>query len=774
MVLRWAALVGGVMAPLAAAVDFPTQIRPLLEKHCYACHGPKAAMHGLRLDQRASAFKGGESGVPAVVPGKSSQSLLYRYVAGLDKGVKMPPSGPGLATADVKLLESWIDEGATWPADGSEVTDEKFIKGRSHWAFQPRRPVAVPQVRNTQWVRNPIDAFILAKLEQKGWKPSPPATRQQLLRRAWLDLTGLPPTLLEQSKATTVDAAVDELLTRPAYAERWARHWLDVVRYGESNGYERDGHKPQVWKFRDYVIRSLDQDKPFNRFIVEQLAGDEIEEPSPETLVATGYYRLGPWDDEPADPPTDRYDQLDDMLATTSQAFLGLTLACARCHNHKFEPLTAADYYSMIAVFQGLERPRQGRTELDRPIGTLSEIEREKARDARIAPHAAAISKLKEPYKGKPVPPEVERQIAPLEARIAAIRREQPDLPRGYFMEEPKPDPGPAHVLLRGKPGALGPEVKPAVPGILTAKPVEFLPPSRTSRRRLSMAQWIAADANPLTARIIVNRVWMWHFGEGLVRTPSDFGLMGQRPTHPELLDWLANWFVENGWSMKKLHKLILSSNTWRMSKRAMPEYLAADPENRLFWRFPYKRLEAEAIRDSILAVSGRLNPKMFGPSVFPPVQPQALEGSSDPDKIWKASPEEEASRRSVYVFVKRSLILPMLEMLDLCDTVRSSAQRLTTSVPTQALTLFNGDFVNQQSRYLAARLQSEAGPVRAAQIDLAYRLAFARLPDPAEKREMLTFLEKEETAVKENARLHALEQLSRVIFNMNEFVYVD
>jgi hypothetical protein len=284
---------------------------------------------------------------------------------------------------------------------------------------------------------------------------------------------------------------------------------------------------------------------------------------------------------------------------------------------------------------------------------------------------------------------------------------------------------------------------------------------------------------NPLVARVIVNRVWMWHFGEGLVRTPSDFGLMGQRPTHPELLDWLANRFIEDGWSFRKLHKLILSSSTWRMSKAAKPEYQEKDPEDRLLWRVPYRRLEAEAIRDAVLAVSGRLNRKMYGPSVFPPVQEQALEGSSDPDKIWKASSEEDASRRSIYVFLKRSLILPMLDMLDLCDTARSAAQRMTTSVPTQALTLFNGDFVNQQARYLAGRLIADAGADAApAQIELAYRLALARPPTETEKSSMLTFLEKEETALRAtdaaNARLRALEQVTRVIFNLNEFVYVD
>ncbi|MFN7935250.1 MAG: PSD1 and planctomycete cytochrome C domain-containing protein [Bryobacteraceae bacterium] len=770
-------------APLGAAVDFGSEIRPLLERHCYSCHGPKVAMHGLRLDGRGFALKGGESGVPAVLAGKRTQSLLYRYVAGLEKNLRMPPAGPPVAAADVELIGKWIDEGAPWPDSGTAGVDEdpKFRRGRTHWSFQPVRPVAVPAVKNKSWVRNPIDAFVLAKLEQKGWQPSPSATPQQLLRRAYLDLTGLPPTLLQQETRASLDAVIDELLALPSHAERWARHWLDVVRYAESNGYERDGHKPQAWKYRDYVIRSFHQDKPFHRFLTEQLAGDELDEPTPETLIATGYYRLGPWDDEPADPDTDRYDQLDDILATTSQAFLGLTLACARCHNHKFEPLAAKDYYSMIAVFDGLERPRKGRTELDRPIGTRAEIEREKARDAKIAPLNEAIAALKKPFQTKEknweskIPADVQRQVAELEAKVQALRKETPDLPRGYFLEEPSVTIKPVHVLVRGKPGAHGPEVAPAVPAILVKQQPQLLPPAHTSRRRLSLAQWIASNDNPLTARVIVNRVWMWHFGEGLVRTPSDFGLMGQRPTHPELLDWLAAWFMDNGWSLKKLHKLILSSNTWRMSKRVIPEYQKEDPENRLLWRVPVKRLEAEAIRDSILAISGRLNPTMYGPSVFPPVQPQALEGSSDPDKIWKASSEEEASRRSVYVFVKRSLILPMMEVLDLCDTARSAAQRLTTSVPTQALTLFNGDFVNQQARYLAARLQQEAGADEQQQIELAYRLAFARMPKESELREMRAFLERERAAAGgENASLLALQQLARVLFNTNELVYVD
>ncbi len=288
---RTTLLFSGFLALLpagAAPVDYASQIQPILQEYCYQCHGPKAAIHGLRLDRRAAAFKGGESGVPAILPGKSAQSLVYRYISGLDKSLKMPPASPGLVPAEIKLIQTWIDEGAIWPGDASEIVDEKFVRGRTHWAFQPRRAIPVPAVKDRAWVKNPIDAFVLAKLEAKGWRPSPPASSKQLLRRAWLDLTGLPPTLLEQSTATSLDAAIDDLLRRPAYAERWARHWLDVVRYGESNGYERDGHKPQVWKFRDYVIQSFEQDKPFNRFIIEQLAGDELDEPTAATLIASG------------------------------------------------------------------------------------------------------------------------------------------------------------------------------------------------------------------------------------------------------------------------------------------------------------------------------------------------------------------------------------------------------------------------------------------------------------------------------------------------------
>ena len=367
-----------------AAVDFEREVRPLLARKCFACHGPALQKGHLRLDRRADALKGGESGIPAIAPGKSADSLMIRYVSGTDAKLVMPPAGPRLTAAEIALLKEWIDAGAVWP-DATDAVSEKSDPRLAHWAFHaPRRP-ALPAVRDRAWVQNPIDAFVLSKLEAKGWRPAARASDPDLLRRMYLNMTGLPPTLEEQdSFRGDWDGLAQSLLSRREYGERWARHWLDVVRYGDTNGYERDAIKPVAWKYRDYVIQALNADKPFDRFIVEQMAGDELPESNAETLLATGYSRLGPWDDEPADPAEDRFDQLDDILNTTSQAFLGLTLACARCHNHKFEPLTTKDYYGMIAVFNGLERPRNGRTELDRPIGSWAEIDRFNAREKQI------------------------------------------------------------------------------------------------------------------------------------------------------------------------------------------------------------------------------------------------------------------------------------------------------------------------------------------------------------------------------------------------------
>jgi len=777
--LRWM-WISLVAMSATAAVDFEREVHPLLAARCLGCHGEKVQMSKLRLDVRARALAGGESGVPAIAPGASSQSLLIRYVRGENPKFVMPPAGPRLIAAEVDLLAKWIDEGAVYPASATE-TETKKAEPR-HWSFDPAVAPAVPAVRNRAWVRNPIDAFVLAKLEAKGWQPSPAATLAQLRRRAYFDLIGLPPSLAEQRAPLDIDA----LLRRPQYGERWARHWLDVVRYADTNGYERDAVKPHAWRYRDYVIDAFNTDKPFDLFVVEQLAGDLLPDANAETMTATGFLRLGPWDDEPADPAEDRFDQLDDIVSTTSQAFLGLTLGCARCHNHKFEPLLTRDYYGMVAVFNFLERPRNGRTERDRPVGTREELAQWTERERRITQARNTLRRAWLSRGGSTALPELARaafladaksrtpeqhklvrdyqrtldsELAAFEPDIARLAQGVPDLPRGYIWDNAAKPPA-THILIRGKATAPGPEVPPVVPAVLVKEQQPLAP---TAGRRLEFAQWVASRGNPLTARVIVNRVWQWHFGEGLVRTASDFGKMGDRPAQRELLDWLAVWFMDNGWSMKRLHKLILESNTWRMAKTDNPRYAAEDPENRLLWRQNRRRLEAEAILDSTLAVSGKLNPALHGPFVYPLIPQEALEGSSDPDKIWQPFEETTASRRAIYYIMKRSLMVPLMEALDVCDTTRSSPKRLTTSVAPQALQLFNGAFIQGQARHLAARLREEAGPRPDAQIDLAWRLALARPPSPSELAAMRKFLIAE-----------PLEELARVVLNLNEFVYPD
>ncbi len=700
---------------------------------------------------------------------------------------------------------------------------------RDHWSFKPVVRLAIPAVKDAAWVRNPIDAFVLAKLEGKGWRPNPHAGSAPLLRRMHLDVIGLPPTLQEQEILATpaqaspesFDHLADQLLARPEYGERWGRHWLDLVRFAETNGYERDGTKPHVWRYRDYVIQSLNQDKPYDRFILEQLAGDELPDASTETVIATGYYRLGPWDDEPADPKEDRYDQLDDMVSTTSQVFLGITLGCARCHNHKFEPFSTLDYYRMAAIFNTLQRPQAGRGDLDSPAGNRDQVAHQAARDQAIqerqaqidARRAAFQTQYLTEYKGA-LPPEavaallaaadkrdaaqkklVEQHQAALNHELAAalpepiraeirdleqqqqtLRDATPDLPRGYFYVEPQPNPPVTHVLLRGKSTAPGAVAPPGFPQVLVADQHQFpTSAASTSQRRLTFARWIASRDNSLTARVIVNRVWQFHFGEGLVRSPSDFGVMGYPPTHPELLDWLADWFVnEGGWSLKRLHRLMLTSNAYRMSKAANPEYMAIDPTNERLWRMPYRRLDVEPLCDAMLVASDTLNRQAGGPSMYPFVPRQALEGHSDPNAIWKPYDETDASRRTVYSFVKRSMVVPLLEVLDLCDTTRSSAQRSVTSVAPQALAMLNGDFVNRQSRHLAARLEREAGADRRAQIVLAWRLTLCREPTEKELSAMLQFLEESSAAQAAGGEHAALVQMCRAMLNLNEFAYPD
>jgi len=694
--LLFSAVLMTVAAARAAGTpNYEAEIKPLFKEYCGACHSQLKQKGGLRLDAGTLILKGGKHGA-AMTPGQSDQSLIIQRITSSDVEERMPQEGKPLSAEKIELLRRWIESGARFPKD--EIVARSPAE---HWAFQPVRQPPIPAVKNSDWVRNPIDAFVLSELEAHGLQPAAPAKPMALFRRLNLDLLGLPPEIAEQESFArepsdaALDCRVDALLPRPGYGERWARHWLDVARYADSNGYERDAEKPMVWRYRDYVINALNEDKPFDRFVMEQIAGDELADRSKESIIATGFLRLGHWDDEPADPAADRYDQLDDIVSTTGQAFLGLTIGCARCHDHKFEPLTARDYYSLIAVFNPLQRPQNGRTELTLPAGEV----------------------------------------------------------QAYAWKESGAKVPETHVLIRGSPARLGDAVSPAVPAILVKQQPEFpAANNQSTQRRLGLARWLASEDNPLAARVIVNRVWQQHFGRGIVGTANDFGLMGAAPSNPELLDWLAWWFVHDAkWSLKKLHRLILTSNSWRQ--------MAGGEQS--ISQVHLRRLEAEALRDSVLAVSGQLNHKCFGPSMKPRVPDAALEANTDKASVWTASAESETSRRTIYAFVKRGLVLPMLEVLDLADTVSSCPQRQVTTVAPQALSLFNGEFVNAQAKYFARRLQREAGADPVRQLKLAWQLALCREPTDIEIAQMLRF-EKEES----------LEQVCRVIFNLNEFAY--
>ncbi len=628
------------------------------------------------------------------------------------------------------------------------------------WSFQPlQRPQAPTSA--VQRPANPLDAFINAKLSAQGLVPNPPAPRRELIRRAHFDLIGLPPTFEEvtafenDARPDAWERLLDGLLARPEYGERWARHWLDVVRYAQSNGYERDGEKLFAWRYRDYVVRAFNADKPYDQFVREHLAGDELEPWSADAVIATGYARLGVYDDEPDDREMAAFDDLDDVLSTTGVAFLGLTLGCARCHEHKFDPIPHADYYRLLAFFRGVQ-PMQHITEPAKstahiPLATQAEV------SAWQAEQAAKVKALDAAYAAAKT--DAERKQVAIESE--AVKQRPPPFPLVLALRESGSQPQPTHVLKRGNAHSPGEEVQPA---FLSA----VAPLARSSRwrdegssrtrtnssgRRLVLADWIASAENPLTARVIVNRVWHHHFGRGLVKTTGDFGRAGMLPTHPELLDWLASEFIAQGWSLKRLHKLIMTSEAYRRSsdttrkseagsrndRASLPasdfrDPTSVDPANDLLWRQNLRRLEAETIRDSILAVSGQLNLVPGGRGFFPSLSGEVLAGGSRPGTDWEVSSPAEQSRRSLYAYVRRTQPVPFLEALDYANYTAPLTERPTTTVAPQALLLLNDDFMREQASAFARRLlDSELGTRSAELIPLAYRLALARDPTARE-----------------------------------------
>jgi hypothetical protein len=774
----------------ARTVNFRTDIQPILAQRCYRCHGPDQAKGGLRLSSRDGTFAELESGERAVVPGQPDESIILERVTSTDEGSRMPPEGKPLSDEQVAALRAWIESGAKW---------------QDHWAFEPVTRPAPPEVSNAAWARNPIDRFVLDKLTSRGLEPATPAGKASLLRRAYFDLIGLPPTPeeIDAFLADTADDAyekvVDRLLASPRYGERWARHWLDLVRYADTNSFERDGVKPNAWRYRDYVIRSFNDDKPYDRFVREQLAGDELPEVTTDTLTATGYYRLGLWDDEPADPLQARYDELDDIVATTGQVFLGLTINCARCHDHKLDPIPQADYYRMVSFFNEIDRYNTKTCQVDVSPPEVAEQYRQHEartsaiREAMTVIERAGIEKMSAedqrrcegPERGKVLKEKLQSCLS--EEAWQAYSKRKDELAEADRAVLPPRDlvlglgktldrPPPAHILSRGNPHVPGDEVQPAFLTALgggTPRIVERASSMRTSGRRTALAEWIVSPTNPLAARVMVNRVWQHHFGRGLVRSSSNFGSLGNPPTHPELLDWLAAEFVELGWHFKPLHRLIVTSNTYRMSSAGNPQALAVDPENDLLWRFDMRRLSAEEMRDAMLATTGSLNLKMFGPGVYPKMSQEVLQSQSMPGSGWEKSPPEEQNRRSVYIHIKRSLVLPILAEFDVCDTDSSCAVRFATTQPTQALAMMNGEFSHEQAAALARRVQQEVPQDVDSQIARALRLALGR---PIESRE----IEQGRRLIERLQSQHGLspdkafEYFCLTVLNLNEFVYLD
>jgi mono/diheme cytochrome c family protein len=749
--------VGGARAGDAAADGmrlFREKVQPVLEQHCYECHSAQAKKlrGGLRLDTRAGLRKGGDSG-PAVVPGDAKNSPLIQAVRH-EGDLAMPPKKLKLPDAVIADLVRWVDAGAPDPRGDEPVAED----ARTFWAFQPIRQVAPPAVRGAGWCRTPVDRFILAKLEERGVHPAPPAPKAVLIRRLFFDLTGLPPTpeevaaFLADESPDAYERLVNRLLDSPQFGERWAQHWLDVVRFAETEGYEYDRHVPDAWRFRDYVIKSFNEDKPFDRFVTEQVAGDEIAPDDPECRTASIFHRLGPVRRNAGNPEIalSRNEVLTERTDVIGAAFLGLTVGCARCHDHKIDPIPQKDYYRLQAYLAATDEHNI----LLAPAAARQEWE---AKTKAINQQLAKLRKQAERATGQ--------EKRRLEEQVTALEDSLP----------PPPPTVPAthndaahrtaiHVLKRGEWEKKGEPVGPRPLSVLVPPDTAELP-ADAAHPRTHLARWLTDARNPLPARVVVNRLWQHHFGQGLVKTPNDFGKNGGRPSHPELLDWLAAELVNNGWRLKPIHRLLLLSSAYQQSavNPIAAEASKADPDNRLLWRSNRRHLSAEEVRDAMLAVAGRLNRKAGGPSVIVPVEPELVRFLYKPSQWAVTADAAEHDRRSVYLIAKRNLRLPFLETFDQPALQTSCGRRESSTHALQALELLNGKLANDLAGAFAARLKREAGGDSAREADRAYRLAVGRPPTAREAALAVAFL-----------RGQPLKEFALALFNINGFLYVD
>ncbi len=961
----------------AAKVEFFDQkVYAILKDNCFKCHGEEKKLKGqFRLTSREGLLAGGEIG-PAINLKEPQKSLLLDMLSYRDGDHEMPPKAK-LPQAQIDILTQWVKLGAPFNPKleiaGNDVphklpNTQINARTKAYWAYQKIQHPPTPKVANDDWGRSAIDAFVFDRLARNKLTPNGPADRRKLIRRAYYDLIGLPPSpeevaaFMKDNSPNAFGKVIDRLLAMPQYGEKWGRHWLDLVRFAETNGYERDSKKDLIWKYRDYVIRAFNEDKPYDRFIMEQIAGDEMPDKTGDSITATGFYRLGIWDDEPADRPLARYDYLDDILRTASETFLGMTVGCARCHDHKIDPIPQKDYYSLLSFFSDISPHGKGKTN-HVPItdaNTKAQMEKKRAEQqkvitaiqSKLEPIEEALidgyavknptirdkadgkerNKLKNPYalpdaargkgqiweytttkpgdnwfeiayndrewkkdwsgfgsKGTPgghvrtewktsdiwlrkdfrlveIPGKlvlrihhdedaevylngkqiktftghigryvdvditeasldvlqtgrntiaihcrqtsggqyidagllVDYNITPIpilarlhgkailgDAKLAeynqlhqqftTLEQQKFAVKEEFAMAVGERGRQKTWVLRRGNPQLQGEEVVPAFPQILSASEVkipEGYDTGKTSGKRRVLAEWIASKNNPMTAKVMANRLWQHHFGRGIVRSSNNFGHIGDQPTHPELLNWLAAELIDGGWKLKRMHKLIMMSRTYQMASRGNQAALAADPNNDFFWRFDMRRLTAEEIRDSILTLTGQLNLKMAGPSIYTEIPAEVAKTASRPGAAWGRSSKEDAVRRSVYIFVKRSLNEPFLASFDWADTDNTCDVRFVTTVPTQTLTMMNSKFLNDSAEVLAARLQEEQPNDTSAQVTRAITLATSR---PATKEDVADGLKLIEHFTKNGIDENkALQRLCLLVLNLNEFVYLD
>ncbi len=928
---------------------FNSQVKPILQQNCFQCHGGGTEVEGgLQLTSREKILEGGDYGA-AVSLESPADSFLLEMVGYGQETAQMPPDGR-LDDTSLEILAKWINIGLPYPIQDTDV-QPKSKPASDYWAYRPLKRPQVPSVNASDWVNNPIDAFILAKLEAHGLTPAAPASKLTLIRRIYYDLTGLPPSpeaveaFLNNTSPDAYEKLIDKLLKSPRYGEKWGRHWLDLVRYAETNGYENDSDKPYIWRYRDYVVNAFNKDKPYDQFIKEQLAGDELDTVTTETIIATGYHRLGVWDDGPADRKLARYDYLDDIVSTTGQVMLGMTVGCARCHDHKIDPISTRDYYSLLAFFHDITPNNRG------PLADIGTPEQQALRDKRLAEKRLAeqeaqdkLFEIQEIIKielAKNISEEIvpDAPVSPMrDLTYRFYRRTFEQFPNDFDALEPAAEGrlfsnlfslAPAsrkkdiclvfegtlqvpeettytfhinlqgtcrlifngyrvaeligerdvevaltngevsirleyfnkdidkpqltvlwsgsnfekqplstnatvnfdellkthaelietneslkalvdqqkelkkqrdqrrrqrvpydhqalsvseskqtstHILRRGNPYLVGREVKPAFPEVLNP-PIVDIPPvsedAKSSGKRRILAEWVTNAENPLTARVMVNRIWQHHFGRGIVRSTNDFGQLGASATHPELLDWLASEFIATGWRLKAMHKLIMTSNAYRMSAQNNPRCAQQDANNDLFWRFDMRRLTAEEIRDTVLWITGKLNLKMGGPSIFPELPKEVLATSSRPRSVWGQSPPEEANRRSVYVKVKRSLLVPILNQFDQANTDSTCPVRFSTTVPTQSLTMLNGKFINDQALAFANRMRWEGGVAVEDRVRFGLRLVLCREPESSEVQQALTFIQELQQHEGVSPEV-ALDRFALLALNLNEFIFLD